>query len=161
MNLSHWITRLFFFVFFFSHAESTGWVEAEISHIGFVCFEIWELKSKMFNIWWLLFFKLAQQERHHNAKTELENQIHQALVESLSIYVLAAVAKSSQFKPYIDVRIMLLVGTSILISCCATVGQNSVMGWGAWEILSVDCFFLWLTVFGWYYLSDSHFIHRT
>lgn len=114
-------------LFFFPHAESTGWVEAEISHICFVCFEIWELKSKMFNIWWLLVFKLAQQEQHHNAKTKLENQIHQALVEFLSIYVLAAVAKSSQFKPYIDVRIMLLVGTSILISCCATVWQNCVV----------------------------------
>lgn len=40
---------------------------------------------------------------------------------SLCIYVVAALAKSSQLKPCIDMRIMLLVETSILISSCATV----------------------------------------
>lgn len=42
----------------------------------------------------------------------------------MCVYVLAALAKSSQLKSGIDVRIMLLVETSILISSCATVGQN-------------------------------------
>lgn len=65
-------------------------------------------------------------------KTKLEEGEEEgrylALVElSLCVYVLAALAKSSQLKACIDVRIMLLVEASILISSCATAGQDCVL----------------------------------
>lgn len=78
------------------------------------------------------FFKLPQREQPHNVRTKLEEKEKEdisstgSLPLSLCVYVLAALAKSSQLKACIDVRIMLLVETGILISRCATVGQNFV-----------------------------------
>lgn len=82
------------------------------------------------------FFKLPQREQPHNVRTKLEEKekedisstgrVSLSLSLSLRVYVLAALAKSSQLKACIDVRIMLLVETGILISRRATVGQNFV-----------------------------------
>ena len=92
---------------------------------------------------------LAQRGRRHNVKTKLEEEErYVALWSSLCVYVLAAPAKSSQLKPSIDVRIMLLVETGILISCCATVGRSCVVSEGESSSAIVWWLSLWIALSG-------------